>query len=57
MVTRRAHNFLGLLVQQPSTNFAFLAGHSESLARLGALAEWSVSSRSADDLGQTAALR
>jgi type I restriction enzyme R subunit len=29
-----------LLVQQPSSNFAFLAGHSASLARLGALAEW-----------------
>jgi type I restriction enzyme R subunit len=27
-------------VRQPSTNFAFLAPHSDSLARLGALAEW-----------------
>jgi type I restriction enzyme, R subunit len=27
-------------VRQPSTNFAFLANHSQSLARLGALAEW-----------------
>lgn len=27
-------------MQQSYTNFAFLAGHDESLARLGALAEW-----------------
>jgi len=27
-------------VRQPSANFAFLASHSESLARLGGLAEW-----------------
>jgi hypothetical protein len=40
MVTSRGHSILGLLVQQPSTNFAFLVNHSASLARLGALAEW-----------------
>jgi len=27
-------------MHQPPTNFAFLATHSDSLARLGALSEW-----------------